>query len=79
MKHTITIYTTQTCPYCKMAKEYFASKKIAFTEINVAADALKTPEMIQKSGQTGVPVIDVGGTIIVGFDQARIEAALGLD
>lgn len=75
---TITIYSTPTCPYCKMAKDYLASKNIAYTEVDVAADAEKADEMIKKSGQMGVPVIDIDGTIIVGFDKPKMNAALGI-
>lgn len=75
---SITVYSTPTCPYCKMAKEYFKSKNLAYTDIDVAADSTKADEMIKRSGQMGVPVIDIGGTIIVGFDKPKINAALGL-
>ena len=74
----ITIYSTPTCPYCKMAKDYLASKNFTYTEVDVAADASKADEMIQKSGQMGVPVIDIDGTIIVGFDKPKMNAALGI-
>jgi glutaredoxin-like YruB-family protein len=74
----ITIYSTPTCPYCKMAKEYLKSRNQPYTEIDVAADPAKADEMIKKSGQMGVPVIDIGGTIIVGFDKTKINAALGI-
>jgi glutaredoxin-like YruB-family protein len=73
---TIKIYSTPTCVYCKMAKEYFKSKNIAFTEVNVAEDDDQRDEMIQKSGQMGVPVLDIGGTILVGFNKSEIERAL---
>jgi glutaredoxin 3 len=69
----ITIYSTPTCHFCKLAKEYMGSHNIAYTEHNVAADLAKRQEMVDKSGQLGVPVIDIGGTIIVGFDQAEFE------
>lgn len=75
---SITVYSTPTCPYCKMAKEYLTSKNQQYAEIDVAADPAKADEMIKKSGQMGVPVIDIGGTIIVGFDKTKINAALGL-
>lgn len=75
---SITVYSTPTCPYCKMAKEYLKSKNQTYTEVDVAADPAKADEMIKKSGQMGVPVIDIGGTIIVGFDKPKINAALGI-
>jgi len=75
---TITVYSTPTCPYCTMAKEYLASKKFTYTNIDVAADPAKADEMVKKSGQMGVPVLDIDGTIIVGFDKAKINTALGI-
>jgi glutaredoxin len=59
-----------------MAKDYFKSKNLEYTEFNVGADVEKRKEMVTKSGQMGVPVLDISGSIIVGFDQAKIEAAL---
>ena len=75
---TVTIYSTPTCAYCKMAKAYFREKNIAYTEFNVAIDIEKAQEMIDKSGQMGVPVIDIGGNIIVGFNKPVIDRELGL-
>jgi len=72
----VSIYTTPTCPYCKQAKDYFKEKGIDFEEIDVATDAAKAQEMIEKSGQMGVPVLDIGGRIIVGFDKAEIDKEL---
>jgi len=74
----ITIYTTPTCAYCKMAKEYFKSKGLEWEEKNVATDIPAQQEMIAKSGQLGVPVIDIDGKIVVGFDRPRINQYLGL-
>lgn len=73
---SITIYSTPSCGYCFKVKEYFHSKKIPFTEYNVAANKQKADEMVRKSGQMGVPVIDINGKIIVGFNQLKIEKAL---
>lgn len=72
----VTIYTTITCPYCKKAKAYFQEKGIRFTEKDVTEDPRAQEEMIKKSGMLAVPVIDIGGTIIVGFDKEAIEKAL---
>ncbi|MEK7589620.1 MAG: glutaredoxin domain-containing protein [Patescibacteria group bacterium] len=72
----ITIYTTPTCAYCKMAKEYFKSKGLEWEEKNVATDVQAQQEMIAKSGQLGVPVIDIDGKIVVGFDRPRINEYL---
>jgi len=73
MNKKIIIYTTPTCVYCKMAKEWFNQNKIEFVEYDVLSDAEKRMEMIEKTGQMGVPVIMIGDEIIVGFDRRRIE------
>ena len=73
---SVTVYSTPTCPYCIQAKDYFKENNVEFTDINVAEDQAKAQEMVQKSGQMGVPVLDVNGTIIVGFDKPKIEEAL---
>lgn len=73
---TVTIYTTTVCPYCRMAKDYFKKNSVSFTEINVEKDPKAAEEMIEKSGQMGVPVIEINGKIIVGFDKGAIERAL---
>lgn len=70
------IYTTITCPFCKMAKEHFKQKGIEYEEKDVTHDPALQQEMIQKSGQLAVPVIDIGGKIIVGFNKTAIESAL---
>lgn len=72
------VYSTPTCPYCHMVKDYLKDNNVEFADINVAEDQAKAQEMIQKSGQMGVPVIDINGTIIVGFDKPKINEALGL-
>jgi len=72
----ITIYTTPTCGYCKVAKDYFRTQHVPFTEYNVASDHRRAEEMVRKSGQMGVPVIDVNGKVIVGFNKPEIERAL---
>jgi glutaredoxin-like YruB-family protein len=74
----VTIYTTPTCVYCRMAKAFFAEKQVAYVEKDVVADMKAREEMVQKSGQLGVPVIDVQGTIIVGFDRDALAHALGV-
>ena len=72
----VLVYSTNTCPYCHMAMDYFKSKHVNFTEVNVEEHPEKVDEMMEKSGQLGVPVIDIGGTIIVGFNKSAIEKAL---
>ena len=72
----ITVYTTPSCTYCTKAKNWFRENRIRFTEYDVSRDPRKADEMVRKSGQQGVPVIDVNGRIIVGFNQPAIEKAL---
>ena len=69
----VTIYSTDSCPYCSMAKRYLDSKNIGYQEIDVSADRTAAEDMVRKSGQRGVPVIDIDGNIIIGFDKARID------
>ncbi len=73
---SVTMYSTPSCGYCNMAKDYFRKNRIPFTEYNVATDPKRAEEMVRKSGQMGVPVIDVNGKVIVGFNQGAIESAL---
>ncbi len=73
----VTIYTTPTCVYCRMAKEYFKANNVAYAEKNVAGDQAAVQEMMQKSGQLGVPVIDIDGKIVVGFDKPTLDELLG--
>ncbi len=75
----ITVYSTTFCPYCKMAKEYLTQKGVPFKDINVQEDDQAAADMIRKSGQMGVPVLDINNTIIVGFDRAAIDEALASD
>lgn len=77
MKKVI-IYTTPFCAYCKVAKEYFKSKNIQYEEYNVMSDIPRREEMIKKSGQLGVPVIDIDGKVILGFDRSKINECLGI-
>lgn len=72
-KNTIVIYSTPTCHYCVMAKEYFKSNGIEYKDIDVSVDEKAANEMVEKSGQMGVPVIEVNGEIIVGFRPDLIE------
>ena len=74
----VSIYTTPTCGYCRMAKDFFKEHNIAYTEYNVAEDAEKRKEMIEKSGQMGVPVMFIDKEMIVGFNEEKIKSALGI-
>lgn len=78
MDKTVTIYSTPTCHFCQMAKEFFTQNNVSYTEHNVASDMEKRQEMIDKSGQMGVPVILIGDEIIVGFDKEKLSAAVGV-
>ncbi|MDP2704963.1 MAG: glutaredoxin family protein [Patescibacteria group bacterium] len=74
----VTIYSTPTCVYCKMAKEFFKENNVTYTEYDVAADLQKRQEMVEKTGQLGVPVIQVENTVMVGFSKEKLSQALGL-
>lgn len=79
----VSIYTTPTCVYCQMTKEFFKQKGVNYEEHNVQADAARRQEMVSKSGQMGVPVIVIGKEgggedIVVGFDQSQLSSLLGL-
>ena len=72
----ITVYSTPTCPWCKAAKDYLKDKKMEFEDVDVSKDRIKAQEMVKKSGQMAVPVIDVDGKIIIGFDRKAIDKAV---
>lgn len=78
MDKNITIYSTPTCHFCQMTKDFLKEKGISYTEFNVASDLEKRQEMIQKSGQMGVPVIFVGEEMIIGFDKERLASLLSI-
>jgi glutaredoxin-like YruB-family protein len=78
MDKNVKIYSTSTCPWCIRAKQFLKENNINFEDIDVSSDQAAAEEMIQKSAQMGVPVVDVEGEIIVGFDKEKIKAALGL-
>lgn len=72
----IKIYTTSTCHWCKITKDYFKSKEIEYEEFDVGADTEKASEMVKISGQRSVPVIDINGTIIIGFNKEAIDECI---
>ena len=78
MVKTIKVYSTSTCPYCHMAKDFLKKNNIEFEDLDVGLNQIARQEMIDKSGQMGVPVIDIDGKIIVGFDQPVIKKVLGI-
>ena len=75
----VKVYSTDFCPYCDMAKSFLRDKKIKFNEINVQENRDAAREMIEKTGQVGVPVIDIDGAMVVGFDREQIEKLLKLE
>jgi glutaredoxin-like YruB-family protein len=75
---SIIIYSTPTCGHCRRAKEWFKEKNIIYEEVDVSRDRTKAEEMIQKSGQSTVPVIEIDGKILVGFDAGEISKELGI-
>jgi glutaredoxin-like YruB-family protein len=79
MEKHVTIYSTPTCHFCKMAKDFFTEKGVPFTNYDVAQDAAKRAEMIELTGQLGVPVIVINDQIMVGFDRERLAQKLGVE
>jgi len=74
----VVVFSTPTCSYCNMAKSYFREKGIKFMDIDVSRDQAAARDMVRRSGQMGVPVIDIGGKIIVGFNRPQINTLLGI-
>ena len=74
----VTVYSTATCPYCVRAKDFLKANNIEFTNIDVSNNEEAAKQMVEKSGQMGVPVIDIDGEIIVGFDKAKMKKKLGI-
>ncbi len=73
---SVSIYTTKTCSYCRLAKDYFRKQGISFTEYDIEADPRRAEELVHRTGQTAVPVIDVNGRVLIGFNPAEVERAL---
>jgi len=78
MPKNVTVYSTPTCPFCIRVKQFLKDGGVAFTDIDVSRDHAKAQEMIKTSGQMGVPVIDVDGEIVVGFDKEKLKELLGI-
>ncbi len=78
MDKKITIYSTPSCHFCQLSKEFFKAHDVAFTDYDVATDLEKRKEMVERSGQMGVPVIFIDDEMIVGFDQQRLSSLLGI-
>lgn len=78
MAKNVTVYSTPTCPFCIRAKQFLKENNIQFENIDVSADHEKAQEMMNKSGQMGVPVIEIDGQLIIGFDKEKIKEFLGI-
>lgn len=78
MAKNVKVYSTPTCPYCIRLKQFLKDNNIAFEDIDVGSNQEAGEEMIHKSGQMGVPVLDIDGDIIIGFDKDKIKDVLGL-
>lgn len=78
MDKNVVVYSTPTCPWCHRVKQFLQEHNVFFKDFDVSQNQEKAEEMVQKSGQMGVPVVDINGEIIVGFDKDRIEQALDL-
>lgn len=78
MNKKITIYSTPTCIYCRMAKDFLKDKNIPFTDCDLTQDAVKREEVIKKTGQMAVPVIEVDGEFMIGFDEGQLSKMLGI-
>lgn len=78
MDKNVTIYSTPVCHYCHMAKDFFAENNVTFTEHDVAGDLEKRKEMVDMTGQMGVPVIRIGDDVVVGFDEGKVRELLGM-
>jgi glutaredoxin 3 len=76
--HTVTIYSSPTCHFCHMAKDFFKENKVEYTDRDIATDPTAIKEAIAKSGQMGVPVIDIDGTIVAGFNEPKLRELLGI-
>lgn len=74
----VTVYSTQSCPWCHKAKEWLKQNKVRFEDVDVSKDQKKAEEMVRKSGQMGVPVIDIDGRIVAGFDEGKLKKLLKL-
>jgi glutaredoxin 3 len=73
---SVNVYSTQSCPYCTMVKNYLREKKVPFSDFDVGRDQRRAEEMVRKSGQMGVPVVEINGRVIVGFNKPEIDRAL---
>jgi glutaredoxin-like YruB-family protein len=78
MEHQVKVYSTPTCPWCKKTKQFLDENKIPYQNLDVASDKAIRDEMVSKTGQLGVPVVDIDGDILVGFDEKWLRQKLNL-
>ena len=76
--HRVIVFTTPSCPWCIRAKQYLGERRVVFREVDVARDARAARDLVRRTGQTGVPVVEIDGRPIVGFDKQQIDRLLGL-
>jgi glutaredoxin-like YruB-family protein len=74
----VILFTTPSCSYCRTAKQYLRQQQVPFKDVDVSRDAAAARDMVRRSGQQGVPVLDIGGKVVVGFDRPKIDRLLGL-
>ncbi len=74
----VIVFSTPTCGFCNQAKSYFRQKNVRYTDIDVSRDQAAARDMVRRSGQQGVPVIDIGGQLVLGFNRPKIDQLLGL-
>jgi len=79
MDTSVTIYSTPVCHFCQAAKAFFKENNVEYTEHDVAADAEKREEMIEMTGQMGVPVIKIGDDVVIGFDESKVKELLKIE
>lgn len=77
-KRKIKVFLTKTCPYCTMEKDFLKENKIEFEDVDVSVNQKAANEMVKKSGQMGVPVTEIDGEIVVGFDKEKLKKILGI-
>jgi glutaredoxin 3 len=77
-QHRVVVFSTPTCPWCTRAKNYLRSRNVPFRDVDVSRDQAAARDLVRRTGQMGVPVVEIDGRPIVGFDQARIDSLLGL-
>lgn len=75
----VIVFTTPTCTYCNAVKRYLRQQKVRFREVDVSRDPAAQRDMVRRSGQMGVPVVDIGGKVVVGFDRPKIDSLLGIN